>query len=44
LSLNPERIIFNPGAENNSLFIKASQKGIYCLEACTLVMLASGMF
>lgn len=44
LSLNPERIIFNPGAENNSLFIKASQKGIHCLEACTLVMLASGMF
>ncbi|HBG69860.1 MAG: CoA-binding protein [Bacteroidetes bacterium GWF2_43_63] len=44
LSLNPERIIFNPGAENQSLFVKASQKGIFCMEACTLVMLASGSF
>ncbi|HPB03105.1 MAG TPA: CoA-binding protein [Bacteroidales bacterium] len=44
LSLNPERIIFNPGAENQGLFVKASQKGIHCLEACTLVMLASNQF
>lgn len=44
LSLNPKRIIFNPGAENHSLFVKASQKGIHCLEACTLVMLASNTF
>jgi uncharacterized protein len=44
LSLNPERIIFNPGAENRTLFWKATQRSILCLEACTLVMLASGLF
>jgi len=44
LALNPERIIFNPGAENDSLFQKAIQKGILCLRACTLVMLASNHY
>jgi len=44
LSLNPERIIFNPGAENDELYQKATQKGILCLRACTLVMLASNHY
>ncbi|MPM08749.1 hypothetical protein SDC9_55063 [bioreactor metagenome] len=44
LSLKPERIIFNPGAENKGLYDKATQRGITCIEGCTLVMLASGDF
>ncbi len=39
LSLNPKRIIFNPGAENYSLAKKANKKGIEALNACTLVMI-----
>ena len=44
LDLNPKRIIFNPGAENDDFFIKASNKGIECLNACTLVMLSVGTY
>jgi hypothetical protein len=44
LSLNPKRIIFNPGAENGDLEEKAKAKGIECLNACTLVMLSIGAF
>jgi len=44
LSLNPKRIIFNPGAENPSLAEKARKNGIEVLEACTLVMLSTGQF
>lgn len=39
LGLNPKRIIFNPGAENQELFLLARQCGIEVLNACTLVML-----
>lgn len=44
LSLEPDRIIFNPGAENPELEQKAKVKGIQTLNACTLVMLATGQF
>lgn len=44
LSLNPKRIIFNPGAENNVLALKAKEKGIEAIEACTLVMLSTGQY
>lgn len=44
LAKNPRRIIFNPGAENPILFKQAQDKGIICLEACTLVMLRTGQF
>jgi len=44
LSLNPKRIIFNPGAENNELSQMAAGKGIQPVEACTLVMLATGQY
>lgn len=44
LSLKPNRIIFNPGAENPSLSEKASQQGIEVIEGCTLVMLSIGIF
>lgn len=44
LSLQPKRIIFNPGAENSSLKNKAKENGIEVLEACTLVMLGSAQY
>ena len=44
LSLNPRRIIFNPGSENYEFKKLAESRGIECLEACTLVMLSIGNF
>lgn len=44
LALNPKRIIFNPGTENSQLEELAKAKGIETLEACTLVMLSTGIF
>lgn len=44
LSLHPERIIFNPGAENAAFAQKAQQQGIKTMEACTLVLLTTGQF
>lgn len=44
ISLNPKRIIFNPGTENPVFFQKAKAKGIEVLEACTLVMLSSNQY
>lgn len=43
-SLDPARIIFNPGAENRDLFDRCRQKNIEPTEACTLVMLSIGVF
>jgi hypothetical protein len=44
LSLQPKRIIFNPGTENDELFEMAQQKGIEPIEACTLVLLSTGQY
>ena len=44
LSLNPERIIFNPGTENTEFIGKAESKGIETVQNCTLVMLNSDLF
>jgi Predicted CoA-binding protein len=44
LSLNPKRIIFNPGTENEELQQLAKDKNIQTLEACTLVMLSTGQY
>jgi predicted CoA-binding protein len=44
LSLQPKRIIFNPGTENEEFENLARQQGIETLEACTLVMLRSLQF
>ena len=44
LSLQPKRIIFNPGTENDELEKLAAEKGIETLEACTLVMLGTGQY
>lgn len=41
-SLNPKRIIFNPGAENLELARLAEEKGIEIVYGCTLVMLSIG--
>jgi predicted CoA-binding protein len=44
LSLNPKRIIFNPGTENPEFEKLAADRGVEVLEACTLVMLRSHQF
>lgn len=44
LSLDPDRIIFNPGAENPEFEARAREKGIQTMNACTLVMLATGQY
>ena len=44
LSLHPKRIIFNPGTENPELEKLAIENGIQPLEACTLVLLATGQY
>ncbi len=43
-SLSPKRLIFNPGAENEELVRMAAEKGTETVNACTLVMLATGEF
>jgi predicted CoA-binding protein len=44
LSLNPHRIIFNPGTENPVFARKATEHGIYTEFACNLVLLSTGQF
>jgi len=44
LSLEPKRIIFNPGAENEELSVLASKNNIPVKEACTLVMLSTNQY
>jgi uncharacterized protein len=44
LSLEPKRIIFNPGAENEELATLAKKHNIKPIEACTLVLLSTGQY
>lgn len=44
IELNPKRVIFNPGAENNELALLLVENGIKFLNACTLVMLSAGNY
>jgi uncharacterized protein len=44
LSLNPKRIIFNPGTENPFFYKIATDKGIEAIEACTLVLLSTTQY
>lgn len=44
LSLQPKRIIFNPGTENPELAKLAADKNIDVEYACTLVMLSVGKY
>lgn len=44
ISLNPERVIFNPGTENPELYYLLDKNGIQYENACTLVMLSSHQY
>ncbi len=44
VSLNPDRIIFNPGTENDEFENMAKEKGIKTERSCTLVLLSTGQF
>ncbi len=44
IALKPQRVIFNPGAENTALADALQNAGIACEEACTLVLLNTGQF
>lgn len=43
-SLNPLRVIFNPGSENEELEILLNERDIFFERACTLVMLSLNQF
>ena len=44
LELQPNRIIFNPGTENEELMKRSKENGIEPVVGCTLVMLSTGMY
>ena len=44
LSLQPKRVIFNPGTENDEFEGLLKEKGIKWQEACTLVLLSTGQY
>lgn len=44
ISLNPRRVIFNPGTENPEFEEMLIQNDIHVEEACTLVLLGSGQY
>ncbi|OYT15098.1 MAG: CoA-binding protein [Bacteroidetes bacterium 4572_77] len=44
IKLNPKRIIFNPGTENQELEELAKENGIETEEACTLVLLTTNQY
>jgi len=44
LGLKPNRIIVNPGTENQDFATRAKANGVDVLDACSLVMLSTGQF
>ena len=44
VQLQPERVIFNPGTENPELYKMLTKAGIQIEEACTLVLLNTGVY
>ena len=44
LSMKPERVIFNPGTENDEFENRLSEAGINVIRGCTLVMLTNGTY
>lgn len=44
ISLEPKRVIFNPGTENPELYQLLRMNGIEIEVACTLVMLSTGQY
>ena len=43
-TVEPGRVIFNPGTENNELEAELNSRGIPTLHACSLVLLSTGQF
>lgn len=44
LSLNPKRVLFNPGTENADLSALLTKTGIEWENACTLVLLTTNQY
>jgi predicted CoA-binding protein len=44
ISLQPKRIIFNPGTENDAFYPILEENGIAYEEACTLVLLGTNQY
>ncbi len=44
ISTNPNRVIFNPGTENQALADLLDENNIEHTEACTLVLLSTGQY
>lgn len=44
VSINPKRIILNPGTESNKLEAALDNNEIYYEKACTLVLIRTGQF
>jgi len=44
MSLEPRRVIFNPGTENPDFEKQLEEQGILAEEACTLVLLATNVY
>lgn len=44
VSLNPKRIIFNPGTENPEFYSILKENNIYFEEACSLVLLSTNQY
>ncbi len=44
LSLQPKRVIFNPGTENSEFYALLAKHNIQAEVACTLVLLSTGQY
>jgi len=44
ISLNPKRVIFNPGTENEEFYLLLKNESIDYIEACTLVLLSTNQY
>ena len=44
ISLNPSRVIFNPGTENPEFYRQLREKDIEVEVACTLILLSTGQY
>jgi uncharacterized protein len=44
LKLNPKRVVFNPGTENDEFADMLSSAGIFTVEDCTIMMVQNGRY
>ncbi len=44
IALRPRRVIFNPGAEDPAFAEQLEAAGLEAMDACTLVMLSTGIY